>query len=614
MNFKYKTTFASTVKAVVSEEKDKFLAKASLEELCKYIPNINTARNVDLLPCAFNACLGNRINRNDDGMSSKDLVAISKFFLFKSINIEHRRHKAIGVIVNYAFTKFGSDEQISSEDAAKSEDPINLTLGAVIWRLVNPEMAELIENASDPTHEDHLKISASWELGFTGYSIGCVDGDSKDLTNAQIITDPEEIEKMSGYLRAFGGKGQYNNKKIYRIIGSESLPLGIGFTETPAAQVKGIATPKTDEDIIDINDSESKASDFGVCPKCKAKSPNGTKYYDGTKGTVQCGKCGATALSEMWQHYNNGGDPIKNKENSSQSKKILVNTEEKAIAMKITKLEDINDEALKQVKASEITEWVKSELSKAALDYAKEKDGMKTELKAAQDTQVKLTEDCKKLQTDLQQVSATLEDMKKEKEARAKQDSFNSRMGKLDDVFSLSDQEREVIASDIVELTDDAFASYEKKLSILLAAKKKSSMQEQKSKKDAGNNNTGHDSENDQEDETDKEREKAGKGKPSFLKDSKAKKVKKEAPKKDDAEEEQDEEDEEEQEGEAKKKTAKASVDGQDVVDNAIDNAEKTTSIPNTTNADEPTILDKYQKAFGVDQWISDVKLTDEKN
>ena len=57
MNYNYTATFSSILKPLVSEEKDKYLALASLMEVGNFIPNIDTEKNVDLLPVAFNAAV-----------------------------------------------------------------------------------------------------------------------------------------------------------------------------------------------------------------------------------------------------------------------------------------------------------------------------------------------------------------------------------------------------------------------------------------------------------------------------------------------------------------------------------------------------------------------------
>ncbi len=54
-NHKYTTTFSAVIKPVVSEEKDKYLALASMVELEKFLPDVDIEKNIDLLPVAFNA-------------------------------------------------------------------------------------------------------------------------------------------------------------------------------------------------------------------------------------------------------------------------------------------------------------------------------------------------------------------------------------------------------------------------------------------------------------------------------------------------------------------------------------------------------------------------------
>ena len=71
---KYTTIFSSNVRPVVSEEKDKYLALASMVELEKFIPEVDTEKNIDLLPVAFNACVANRVNKNDDVVDSSASV------------------------------------------------------------------------------------------------------------------------------------------------------------------------------------------------------------------------------------------------------------------------------------------------------------------------------------------------------------------------------------------------------------------------------------------------------------------------------------------------------------------------------------------------------------
>ena len=84
---KYTTIFSSEIKPLVSEEKDKYLAMASLMEVADFIPNIDTSKDVDLLPVAFNACVANRVNKNGDVVDTPTALAMYNNFINKPINI-----------------------------------------------------------------------------------------------------------------------------------------------------------------------------------------------------------------------------------------------------------------------------------------------------------------------------------------------------------------------------------------------------------------------------------------------------------------------------------------------------------------------------------------------
>ena len=133
MDFKYTTIFAAAghIKAFKPEEK---LSVASLTEISKYLPKgINLEENEDLLAVSFNIALGNTTNLNDDGINGVNLCEIAKNFVGKFIDLEHSRKALRGYITNYAFTKFGSDEPLTEEEARTLTSKFQLTLGGIIW-------------------------------------------------------------------------------------------------------------------------------------------------------------------------------------------------------------------------------------------------------------------------------------------------------------------------------------------------------------------------------------------------------------------------------------------------------------------------------------------------
>ena len=96
-----------------------------------------------------------------------------------------------------------------------------------------------------------MSISASWELGFSQYNLVLSEGSDKNLESSTIISDQAEIESLKPNLKAFGGTGEtQDGRRIYRKVVGQVVPLGIGLTETPAADVKGvIVSPKSSKDL-----------------------------------------------------------------------------------------------------------------------------------------------------------------------------------------------------------------------------------------------------------------------------------------------------------------------------------------------------------------------------
>ena len=105
--FKYKTIFSSEIKPLVSEDKDKHLALASFLDVSQFVPEIDTDKNIDLLPIAFNACVANRVNKNDDVVDTETAISMAEYFINKPINIEHDRTRVLGTILSYGFSEFG---------------------------------------------------------------------------------------------------------------------------------------------------------------------------------------------------------------------------------------------------------------------------------------------------------------------------------------------------------------------------------------------------------------------------------------------------------------------------------------------------------------------------
>ena len=496
---KFTTIFSNLhIKPVVSEEKDKYLSMASAEQLKKFIPEIDLQDNIDLLPIAFDACVVNRVNKNGDVIDGETAAKIAKNFINKPINIEHNRNTVVGCILSYAFTEFGSSNKIEEKDIDKIKGPFNITLGGLVWKIVNQDLADKIEEANDPTSESYMSISASWELGFDDFNIIVLEENEKNIENGNFITDASEVDKIKDSLRGFGGSGKLENGKyVYRQVAGKVLPLGVGLTLNPAADVKGVVTKDTE---IDLSLKEDKAS-----------------------------------ANENNQNI------------SSQDGKL--NVKKDIIYMKISKIEQITDQLLKEVTASSITEFIADEIKKVSDEFIAEKAQKETDLKAASEKLATMSSEHDGVKKQIEELNKKLVALEAEKEAKAKQEAFTLRMATLDEEFELSDEDRQVLAADIKDLNEEAFSAYKNKMSVLMKEKNKAA------KKAA-------------QDKMKKEEMKA-----STISE----------------------------EVKASEEVAQAPTT-QEVVEQAVDNGTKASvEIPNSVPAVEPTVREKYAKAFDLD-------------
>ena len=493
METKYTTIFSSELKCIVSEEKDLHLSLASLESLREFLPEIDTEKNIDLLPISTNAFVAGRVNRNGDVIDNKTAVEIAKHFINKPINLEHNRNQVIGCILNYGFNTFGTEETITEEQALSSKDPFNVTLGGVVWKVVNKDIANLIEESNDPSSPNYMSVSSSWELGFNDYNLVLLDNEQKNIMDGTIVEDAEQIDKLKSKLRSFGGSGRMNDKqKIYRLVVGNIIPLGIGLTGTPAADVVGVAVEEKEKDLSSVM---------------------------------------ATEATET---------------NISQNEVLNVNLVRKNNnIMKITKIEDITAESLKEIQASQVAEFISEEIKKASEAFDLERKEKEELLKATNEKYEAVTKDYSSMKEELEKVKSSLATMEEEKAAKIREELFNVRMASFDESYDLSDEDRQVLASDIKDLNDETFAAYKNKMAVLM-----------------------------------KEKNKAAK------KAKMAKEVKAEAT----------------IIASSTTEVKASELEAKEVVNEALDNGIKhVTDVPATATANEPSLYERYKKAFSIE-------------
>ena len=258
MDYKYTATFEAPLLSC-EINKASLISEASLKNLEPLIPKeIDYNENVDLMGVAFNAAVINQFNKNGDGMDAETAVKYTNKFIHKPTNIEHDKQKVVGHIVSAGYSDYKSSELIEEETAASMKEPFNIALGAVLYKTINSSFTNLVEKSLDENSKQFQKVSASWEVGFNDYGLAV---GSDELSKARIVSDPEEIAEMQGFLRSYGGNGKTDKgETINRLIKGDIYPLGIAYTLNPAADVKGLYSSPKETKKVFISDKRDKIS------------------------------------------------------------------------------------------------------------------------------------------------------------------------------------------------------------------------------------------------------------------------------------------------------------------------------------------------------------------
>jgi len=434
-DYKYTTAFDFEVKAC-REIAGIDISKANIANLKSLIPtNVDLDKNIDLMGVAFNAAVVNEFNKNGDGISTKTAIDSVQQFVHKPTNIEHNKKKIVGHIVNAGFSDYSDSSIIVNVDENET-NPFNIALGAVVYKTVDKEFFETLEKSTDPKNKLHNAVSASWEVGFSDYKIAV---GSKNLKEAEIISDPNQIMEMKARLKAFGGKGTMDDgTPLYRLIVGNVYPLGIGFTMKPAANVKGVISNQREN--LEEKKEETKA----------------IVLNENVEQSKQLEKIAAKISQNLKKTVNNNNimdieNLLSELKSDLQEKKF---SQEAIAGMTSTFADAIKTKDEEYKTSLEAAETEKADIAKANEDLKSSVESIKEELKAAQE---RITE---------------FEQAKAAEEAVA---SFNSRMEEIDSIYDLEESDSSFIAEKLkgLDQSEEAFASLKSELEVFWSSKNK---------------------------------------------------------------------------------------------------------------------------------------------
>lgn len=461
--FLYKTSFENIVTASVNFDKNILLSQASLEPLKSIIPaTVNLDKNVDLVGAAFNAAVVNRFNKNGDGIDTNTAIAFKKYFIHKPTNIEHKKQRVVGHIVNSAFSSYGENKILSDEDVKGTLNPFNIALAAVVYKTVDRQFADALMDSNDPESALFERISASWEIGFNEYLVAV---GSLDLKQAEIITKKEQIEEFKKYLKGFDGPGVMNDgTPVYRLVTGRIYPLGIGFTTNPAADVQGVVIDDGTSAMKTENDEEENEEEDDEEDEMEVEE-------------AECYEVNSLDLLSL-----------NNKLFSQSDKQPVNNTKTKIMDLEqiLSALKTVLAEKQETVKFSE--EAVASISAKIADSIKQKNEEIKLEMEKAEVAKAEAIAQAEQFKKDLEdnnkklaETAAKLEELQNTISAQAAQEIYNSRMATLDSEYDLDEVDRSYLAKEIsgLDTSDEAFASYKEKLAVLFRHKNKASKQDQ---------------------------------------------------------------------------------------------------------------------------------------
>ena len=421
-------TFACKIQPVPSAEKNRYVAMASMDQLRKFLPNVDVEKNYDILPVAFQGFNVNIFNKNDDGVDSAGAVAFYKSFIGKPINLEHTRTDTIGYIISSTLTELGTNKEISEEEALKTNKPFNVVFGGVIWRLIDGDLAEKIEESQEPDSPFYGKFFASFEVGFDDFDVVGIKHGSRNLEDGGVL----DKEKYAKNLRAYSGSGSQDGYTLFRLVKGELLGLGAALTTNPAAFVEPLATPLEEDDKEDDKEEDDKEKE---------------EKEDETDAKT------AETLANL---------------ELEKQKSVKIRK-----SMKITKIEDLNDEAMKEISASSVREFLSDKVQEFAVQYKQDSENKEKELQAKEEAHKTLLAEHEALKTQTAELRSTLEAIQAQALARENQEKLNVRMTELEATYDLSPEDTAILTKKVAGLKDDEYVAFASELEVLLKEKNK---------------------------------------------------------------------------------------------------------------------------------------------
>lgn len=473
-DFTEKSEFLSLARVIVPKEDDEILALASLQALRGTVPDgLDPSEDPDLLYIGGPSFVANMRNKNGDAITGLDSLEVGPKFKNKYIDIEHDQKRVIGNVLYHSYSQYASNGKILTpeEISLNPLEVFNVNSVGYIWRFLNKQLAKLLIEASDLNSPRFGVASFSWELLLKNYDIAV---GSPYLKDAEIIADEKIKKELMPFLINKGGEGKRNGEFVYRVIKPPILPTGLGIVRTPAAAVDPITVDlftieEPEAQVVEIT-SQQEASCDEDKPKETVASETITSSQEITSESEE------KNIANQSQEKNSGvTDIITQKLNISK------------VMPKFKKVEDLYSylqENLSEEASASAKDFVKKHLEEFASEYESKADQAEASRKEIEAAKLEIESKVQELSQSKASLEAELNELKTKVLAHEQEKRFGVRMEEIDAEFDFSDDERKAVASQVRELSDEAFASWKEGTLKVLAKEKSKEYKKLKAEKE----------------------------------------------------------------------------------------------------------------------------------
>lgn len=228
---------------------ENLLLNTDNEEIRKTIAGfIEDGRNFDLYHISSILASVND-NKNDDWFLAEEILAASKTPVYKQVNYGHNEKDIVGVITG---TSLLDTEGAQILDESNSQDIRDIVSHAVIWSFwedvsLKDRFIEIVEDI------ENNRLFVSMESLFKNFDYMMI----KDGVQS-IVKRSKETSFLTKYLKIYGGSGEYNGSRIYRLLRNFTFS-GMALVKNPAnarSIISDNLRPDDEEESCDLGDSD----------------------------------------------------------------------------------------------------------------------------------------------------------------------------------------------------------------------------------------------------------------------------------------------------------------------------------------------------------------------